>query len=202
VLIGPVLIGPVLIGPVLIGAVLIGVLLSVAPPASARSGDDATTDAARELAERYAPVVGLQTQREPCGPGEPYLPTSALEVTEQPGVMLRDASGRVITEAPSAADLAAASDDWHIDYPGDALRPGCDFERWLRSLGPPETAVHARVVVPADHPDRVVVQYWFFWIYNEWNNLHEGDWEMMQLVFEARSPEEALASSPISMGLS
>ena len=177
-------------------------LLSVAPLASARSGDDATTDAARELAERYAPVVGLQTQREPCGPGEPYLPTSALEVTEQPGVMLRDASGRVITEAPSAADLAAASDDWHIDYPGEALRPGCDFERWLRSLGPPETAVHARVVVPADHPDRVVVQYWFFWIYNEWNNLHEGDWEMMQLVFEARSPEEALASTPISMGLS
>jgi hypothetical protein len=191
---------------ILIAAILVGALLSSAPtmasPASARSGDDATSDPARELAERYVPVVGLQTQREPCGPGEPYLPTSALEVTEQPGVMLRDASGRVITEAPTAADLAAASDDWHIDYPGDALRPGCDFERWLRSLGPPATAVHARVVVPADHPDRVVLQYWFFWIYNEWNNLHEGDWEMMQLVFEARSPEEALASSPISMGLS
>jgi hypothetical protein len=159
-------------------------------------------DAARVLAEQYAPTVGLQTQLQPCGPGEPYLMTSALDVTAQPGVMLRDASGRVIMEAPTAADLATASDDWHIDYPGNALQPGCDFERWLRSLGPPDPAVHARVVVPEDRPDLVVIQYWFFWIYNEWNNLHEGDWEMMQVVFEATSPEQALATDPVQVGLS
>ena len=180
-------------------ATIVTVLL--ASPVHARADASGTTDdAARELAERYAPIVGIQTQREACGPGEPYLPTSALDVTDQPGVLLRDAAGRVITEAPTAADLAAASDEWHIDYPGDALNPGCDFERWLRALDP-TPAIHARVTVPADHPELTVVQYWFFWIYNEWNNLHEGDWEMMQIVFEAGSPAEALTVDPVRVGL-
>jgi hypothetical protein len=65
----------------------------------------------------------------------------------------------------------------------------------------PTPAIHARVTVPADHPELTVIQYWFFWIYNEWNNLHEGDWEMMQIVFEAGSPEEALDTEPVRVGL-
>ena len=24
-----------------------------------------------------------------------------------------------------------------------------------------------------------------FYVYNDWNNLHEGDWEMIQLNFQA-----------------
>lgn len=184
-----------------VAALLAGVVLVQAGPApAAAQRSESSDDAERTLAERYAPIVGIQTQATPCGPGEPYLPTSALDVTDQPGVMLRDASGRVITEAPTAADLAAASDDWHIDYPGSALQPGCDFERWLRALDP-TPAIHARVTVPADHPELTVVQYWFFWIYNEWNNLHEGDWEMMQIVFEASSAAEALTVEPVRVGL-
>ena len=42
------------------------------------------------------------------------------------------------------------------------------------------------------HPDRLSLQYWFYYPFNDWNNLHEGDWEMIQLVFPAGSAEEAL----------
>ena len=44
--------------------------------------------------------------------------------------------------------------------------------------------------------EAIVVQYWFFWVYNQWNDVHEGDWEMIQLVFDGSSPTEALAHGP------
>ena len=44
---------------------------------------------------------------------------------------------------------------------------------------------------------RVVIQYWLWWYFNDWNNLHEGDWEIVQVVFDADSIEGALRSEPI-----
>ena len=35
--------------------------------------------------------------------------------------------------------------------------------------------------------DAVVVQYWFFYLRDTYGNWHEGDWEMIQLVFPANS---------------
>jgi hypothetical protein len=32
------------------------------------------------------------------------------------------------------------------------------------------------------YKDFIVVQYWFFYLYNDWINNHEGDWEMIQLI--------------------
>ena len=29
-----------------------------------------------------------------------------------------------------------------------------------------------------------VLQYWFFYIYNDWDNIHEGDWEMIQITLK------------------
>ena len=36
-------------------------------------------------------------------------------------------------------------------------------------------------------PGKLALQYWFFYVYNHFNNLHEGDWEMIQLNFDAAS---------------
>ena len=43
------------------------------------------------------------------------------------------------------------------------------------------------------------LQYWFWWVFNDWNDKHEGDWEMIQLQFEADSAEEALTTAPSSV---
>ena len=51
-------------------------------------------------------------------------------------------------------------------------------------------------------PGKLALQYWFFYPYNEFNNLHEGDWEMIQLVFEADDAAEALGDAPVSVGYS
>ena len=37
---------------------------------------------------------------------------------------------------------------------------------------------------------------------NDWNNLHEGDWEMIQLNFDAADAAQALNQDPVAVGYS
>ena len=39
------------------------------------------------------------------------------------------------------------------------------------------------------------MEYWFWYYFNDWNNTHESDWEMIQLIFNTTSVEEALTRS-------
>jgi hypothetical protein len=39
-----------------------------------------------------------------------------------------------------------------------------------------------------------------WYTFNDWNNTHEGDWEMVQVVFETTSIAEALTMDPIVVG--
>jgi hypothetical protein len=48
----------------------------------------------------------------------------------------------------------------------------------------------------------LALQYWFFYLWNEWNNSHEGDWEMIQIVFDADTAAQALAVPPREVGYS
>jgi hypothetical protein len=52
------------------------------------------------------------------------------------------------------------------------------------------------------HPEQLAPQYWLFYAYNNLSNMHEGDWEMIQLVFEARNAHDALTTAPTSVGYS
>jgi hypothetical protein len=57
-------------------------------------------------------------------------------------------------------------------------------------------------VTQPDIPNRLALQYWFFYYFNQFNDLHEGDWEMVQLVFSAATPAEAVGQEPVSVGYS
>ena len=54
----------------------------------------------------------------------------------------------------------------------------------------------------AGRDGRLALQYWFFYPYNDYTNKHEGDWEMVQLVFAADDAAEALDQTPIAVGYS
>ncbi len=178
-------------------ALLVGLI--AAPWGSVAFATADPTPPATQLAELYRPYIGVQTQASPCAPGEAYLPTDALESIHRPEVTLRDSAGRILAAAPTAADLAAAPQNAYIDYPGNALAPGCDYERWFRAAGPPPPAVYGRVLTDPAHPGYIVVQYWMYWIFNDWNNNHEGDWEMMQVIFKSDSVQAALKTPPITV---
>jgi hypothetical protein len=170
-----------------------------APAAAADLGDE------RALAERFAPVVRLVEQEEECGPGEPYDPLDVdLLFDDEPTVALRGpwSSTDLVEIGPRAEDLRNRF-EYHLDFPGNALDAGCDYERWTRHLAEgSEPTVYAHVATEAGRPGKLALQYWFFYTFNDFNNTHEGDWEMIQLVFDAYDASEALGQKPVSVGYS
>ena len=116
----------------------------------------------------------------------------------------RGRKARTITSAPSVADVVGRPPEAFLDLPGDALRPRCRYARdfaALRDAGraPPLTYAHI-----AREPGRqgLTVQYFFFYYFNQFNDLHEGDWEGMQVAFDdAETPAQALEQGPTRMVL-
>ena len=45
-------------------------------------------------------------------------------------------------------------------------------------------------------PGQLALQYWFFYLFNDYNDKHEGDWEMIQLDFAASDAAQALTKTP------
>lgn len=72
--------------PVRLALVLMvaGVLTVACPFSASAQVGPATFEAERELAARYAPVMMLVEQDEPCGPGEPYQPSDVDALFENP----------------------------------------------------------------------------------------------------------------------
>jgi hypothetical protein len=171
----------------------------VAPPPAAAELADETARAAR-----FAPVLRLVEQVEECGHGEPYEPMDVDVLFGEPTVALRGPwnSLDLVKIGPAADDLVNRY-EYHLDFPGDALNPGCGYERWARPLtAVSDPTVYAYVATEDGQPGKLALQYWFFYPFNDFNNLHEGDWEMIQLVFDARDPREAVAEEPESIGYS
>jgi hypothetical protein len=172
----------------------VGLLLVGAGSASAAAEDD--------LAERYAPVTRLVAQEEECGPGEPYRPSDVEAFLGEETVALRGpwTTNDLVGIAPTAEDLGAGRYEYHLDFPGDPLEPGCDYERWARQVTVDTSpTTYAHVVSEDDQADRLALQYWFFYPFNDYNNKHEGDWEMVQLLFDADSADQALRVDPLEI---
>ena len=177
------------------------VLVALALPAAA----SATVAQERALAGRYAPVVRVVSLSGACAPGEPYLPIDVGLLFDEPTVALRGPwhTADLVKIAPAATDLARGLYDYHLDFPGSALAPGCSYLEWERRLSAGHSpTVYAHVAADPAHPGKLALQYWFFYVFNDWNNLHEGDWEMIQLVFDASTPADALQRSPVEIGYS
>jgi hypothetical protein len=184
------------------GVVLVCGLLALSAFLTLCARAAADTSSAVTLADRYAPVVELQPHRAACGPGEAYRPTTVDILFGKAEVTLRDSQRKVVERGPTARELSGASAGDYIDLGGNALRPGCfyekQFERWFADRKP---AVYAHVATDSEHPRKLAVQYWFFYTFNDFTNKHEGDWEMAQVDFDAASPEQALQMGPYQVDL-
>ena len=180
----------------LLACVTLGAL--AVPAAAADLSDE------QALAQRHAPIVRLVEQTEPCGHGEPFVPTDIDVLLGNGTVALRGPWNRtdLVKIGPVANDLVGRY-EYHLDFPGDPLDPGCDYERWAKRItAGTKPTVYAHVVTEPDRPGKVSLQYWFFYPFNDFNNTHEGDWEMIQLVFDANDAAEALGRDPVEVGYS
>ncbi len=189
-----------ILSPILL-AVLVGTLAGgPVQAAPTRADQSADQSAEEELAETYAPRIVVVRQDEPCGPGEPYVPVDVDPLLGNDSVALRGpwTSHDLVSVAPTAEQLGAGLDGYALDFPGDALKPGCTYEKWVDRLWGrrPQPTVYAHVATQKGVTDRIAVQYWFFYAYNDYNNKHEGDWERIQVEFPAGDAETALQTGP------
>jgi hypothetical protein len=185
----------------LAAAIASGILAVLALPVAA----NADLEDEQTLADRYAPVVRLVDQPEECGPGEPFEPTDVDVLFGDRTVALRGPWNPtdLVKIGPTADDIAGLY-EYHLDFPGSALDPGCTYELWARRITKgSEPTVYAHVASdPADR-DRIALQYWIFYPFNDFNNKHEGDWEMIQLDFTGADAAAALAADhPDEVGYS
>ena len=95
-----------------------------------------------------------------------------------------------LKRAPTAADVAGLGENYYLDLNGRVLGDTCvyarDFEQLLDE-GKAPVVTYAHIAREAGHPG-FALQYWFFWYFNQFNDLHEGDWEGMQVTFDADGP--------------
>jgi hypothetical protein len=199
--------------------VLIAALLLVIVPANAHAAKppsdyfkgEATTEvglpaeaAARKLAEKYVPITELRKETDPpCDTSEEqYQPTSVDTVLGNPTVLLQHAAeGAPLTtvrKAPTTAQIAGLGEGWYLNLEGTALGDTCVYARAFKKLieeGKAPAVTYAHIAREAGHPG-FALQYWFFWYFNQFNDLHEGDWEGMQITFEAETPAAALKEEP------
>ncbi len=187
----------------LMGMVVLTLPLALVSPAHA--APVASPDDERALAERFAPVVRLVEHEVECGPGEPYQPSDVDAFLDNRDVALRGPwqNDDLIEVGPTGEDLGEGLATYHLDFPGDPLSPGCDYETWAASVTEgTQPTVYAHVATEQGREDRLALQYWFYYPFNDYNNKHESDWEMIQLVFAAADAAEALDQTPIEVGYS
>jgi len=146
----------------------------------------------------------IKAQEYPCDDkGESYGPTSVDIVLDNPEIMLRELSDEdpVVMFGPGASDISTLGEGFFLDFPAIAFEPGCiyetDFDKYAEGVPP---TVYGHIVWQEDQSDKLVLQYWIYWYFNDFNNKHESDWEGIQLIFDASTIEEALASDPVEVG--
>jgi len=180
-------------------------LTVLAAPVTGPAHGAADISAERELAERYAPVMKLVRQDKRCGPGEPYPPSDVSVLMDNSSVALRGpwADDFVVEVAPGAEQLSEGLPDYALDLPGDPLKPGCSYEKWAdANWDGREPTIYAHIAKQPQFPDRLAVQYWFYYAFNDFNNKHESDWERIQVEFDAATVREALTEDPVRVAYS
>lgn len=181
---------------------LLAATLALAAPAAAGAASPA-----QRLIDAYAPITMLREEQDPpCETSaEQYEPTTVSTVLGNPSVLLKrveeGGEERVVKRAPTAADIAGLDDSYHLELPGDPLGDTCVYARDFAKLkreGVALPTTYAHIARQVGRPG-LAVQYWFFWYFNQFNDLHEGDWEGMQISFEANTARQALAEGPGEM---
>jgi hypothetical protein len=176
----------------------------------ATQAEAASSAEQRQLVSTYVPELMLreQTDDKNCNTREEQFnpPTTVDTVLGNPRVrLIHYVGGKEVTikYGPTAADIAGLGDDYYLDLPGDPLDAGCDYGtdyKALRADGKAPAVAYAHIAREPGYSG-LVVQYFFFYYFNQFNDLHEGDWEGMQIAFDADTPAEALEQGPSQVAL-
>jgi hypothetical protein len=154
------------------------------------------SSAQQQLADRYAPITMLRTQSSDCDKeGEGYFPSPVDFIFDNPDIVLKAVTEGdptedvVISAGLTPQELATAGPNTYVDFPGNPRDPGCTFEEYFKRMVDEyglEPTTYVRFVTD-EAEQKLYVEYWFWYLFNDWNNTHETDWEMVYVVFDTTS---------------
>jgi len=142
------------------------------------------TAAKLALARTYAPVLRLSA-------GEPYRP---LRVEDYLGVTTLHsgvpAHGRLLRTHPTLFSLPTVAGKFYLDVSGAEPNSHASryrgIERRLRASRPRATVYFRVVRQPAS--GRAAIEYWFHYLYNDFFDRHEADWEGVTVFVKDNDP--------------
>ena len=142
------------------------------------------TAAKLALARTYAPVLRLSA-------GEPYHP---LRLEDYLGVSTVHSGGpphgRLLQGHPTLFSLPVVTGKFYVDVSG--AEPNSHASRYrsieqrLRATRPRATVYFRVVRQPAK--GRVAIEYWFLYLYNDFFDRHEADWEGVTVFLNGNNP--------------
>ncbi len=137
-----------------------------------------------QLAARYAPVLRLATaERYRPLRLEDYLTTTVLRNGVPPRGTLDQARPTLfslpVTPEPTYLDIRDAEPS-----SGSSRYP--TFEQQLEGARPRPTVYFHLAYQPAAH--RVAIEYWFLYLYNDFYDKHEADWEGVTVFLQGDTP--------------
>lgn len=160
------------------------------PEPSPQPPPTASLEYAKRLARQFCPIIYLKGEGETTENFEP----------EQIEIMVDDAFLRN-TEDPSFSEEATlrrllqwSRSVYYLDLVGlgpTTHSPAQYKLTYDQVSGRYQPTLYARVR-EAGSEGYTVVQYWIFYYFNDWRNLHEGDWELVQLCFPGHTAKELL----------
>jgi hypothetical protein len=155
--------------------------------------------AAAAIARRFNPGMALPDSDGPWPVSVGYMWSGGADLQARTVA----ADGTVRTERAAAArdlgrtpwdalperDARGDEIEYWIDGPGDdRMRDGVsDWRRAWRATADKTPTQYAHVFWLNRARGELVVQYWFFYPFNEWVNHHEGDWEHVNVVLAGPS---------------
>lgn len=147
-----------------------------------------TENYALELANKFCPEIYLNGE---AGTEENFEPDPVQIMVDLS--LLHDVTDPAFEEKPSIPDLQQWSrSDYYLDVA--KLGPEPHAIEQYKAIYDDNKAhypatVYARV---KEGTGETVVQYWLFYYLNDWRNIHEGDWELVQLHFPGYTSEQLL----------
>ena len=137
-----------------------------------------------QLARQYAPVLRLAS-------GERYHPLRLEDYLTK--TVLRTGSpphGTLTQGQPTLFSLPVTSTSTYLDVRGPEPNYQVSkypvIEQQLRLARPRPTVYFHLAYEPGR--GRVAIEYWFFYLYNDFYDQHEGDWEGITVVLENGAP--------------
>ena len=154
-------------------------------------------DVYQEIAERYAPTLLFHKGED--GKQDEFLPVGVEEMSRNATLKQqliaypdKDLTVKPYPEVMGSYLNSQTYLDLNVD--SDVARPYITWWRTVRDDYPHVVYAYVTFDRTPEGQAVLVLQYWFFYVYNNGINDHEGDWEGIQLVFDYNSNLDAIRS--------